>query len=225
MKIYVTRKSSNRKVGPIPVTTTSAVTCPDACPLKNAGCYADGGPLAILWRKVTAGTAGLEWKDFIKAVQAFKPGQLWRHNQAGDLPGHGDHLDPIKCSQLAFANTDRCGFTYTHYPVEKGNNERIIRAMNRKGFTVNVSLNSLTEVDRYTNNPKYKGLPLTTVLPVEYENEKFAYTPKGNRVIVCPAVNGTAKNCVECGLCAKANRKLPIGFPAHGNRKAQINAA
>ena len=51
-QVHTTIKSANRKVGPIPVTTTSATTCPDVCPFNNAnegGCYANGGPLAMHW--------------------------------------------------------------------------------------------------------------------------------------------------------------------------------
>jgi len=45
MKFHIVEKSSNRKTGPIPVTTSPVETCPTSCPLKNNGCYAEGGPL------------------------------------------------------------------------------------------------------------------------------------------------------------------------------------
>jgi hypothetical protein len=53
---HFTRKSQNRKTGPIPTTVTSADTCPDACPLKAKGCYAKGGPLAMHWRALLRNT-------------------------------------------------------------------------------------------------------------------------------------------------------------------------
>ena len=64
MKTQFTRVSRNRKVGPIPTTMTSAKACPESCPLKNAGCYADGGPTAINWQKVSAGESGDDWAAF-----------------------------------------------------------------------------------------------------------------------------------------------------------------
>ena len=38
--VHLTLKSRNAKVGPIPVSTSSAATCRDMCPLKAKGCYA-----------------------------------------------------------------------------------------------------------------------------------------------------------------------------------------
>ena len=74
--VHTTLKSANRKVGKIPVTTTSAATCPDACEFKRNGCYADGGPLAMHWAKVTRGERGDDWSGFIATVKSFKDGQL-----------------------------------------------------------------------------------------------------------------------------------------------------
>ncbi len=48
--VHLTSKSSNAKTGPIPVSTSTAAWCPDSCPLKGAGCYGNGGPLAIQWK-------------------------------------------------------------------------------------------------------------------------------------------------------------------------------
>ena len=69
--IQVTRKSRNSKTGDIPVTTTSEESCPHACPLKGNGCYAEGGPLAILWRKVTARKAGMAWDAAMSEIAAL----------------------------------------------------------------------------------------------------------------------------------------------------------
>lgn len=37
MNYYLTKVSKNRKVGPIPVATSSKATCPDSCPFRNGG--------------------------------------------------------------------------------------------------------------------------------------------------------------------------------------------
>jgi hypothetical protein len=91
--IQFTRVSRNVKTGPIPVTTTSEESCPHACPLKGNGCYAEAGPMAILWRKVTARKMGMAWDAAMSEIAALPKGTLWRHNQAGDLPGMGDAID------------------------------------------------------------------------------------------------------------------------------------
>ena len=40
---HLTKVSSNRKTGPIPVSTTTSDSCPPTCSLKGAGCYAEQG--------------------------------------------------------------------------------------------------------------------------------------------------------------------------------------
>lgn len=47
---HFTRVSGNAKCGPIPVTTTSADSCPPTCSFKGNGCYAESGPLAMHWK-------------------------------------------------------------------------------------------------------------------------------------------------------------------------------
>lgn len=55
---HFTRASGNVKTGPIPVTTTSADSCPPTCSFKGNGCYAESGPLALHWRAVSSGKRG-----------------------------------------------------------------------------------------------------------------------------------------------------------------------
>lgn len=79
-QIQFTRLSRNSKTGPMPVTTTSEETCASDCPLKYNGCFADSGPLALLWRKVTERKAGIAWSDAMASIKALPKGTLWRHN-------------------------------------------------------------------------------------------------------------------------------------------------
>ena len=220
-QVHTTIKSNNRKVGKIPVTTTSADTCPDACPFNNAnegGCYANGGPLAIHWAKVTSGERGDTWSGFITTVKSFKDGQLWRHNQAGDLAGDGKRLDAEANDQLADANTGKRGFTYTHYPVlTDKHNASVVKRMNEKGFVVNLSGNNLAHADALYD---LDIAPVTTVLPEAQTTNTV--TPKGRKVIVCPATIRDNVSCATCQLCAR-NRDAIIGFPAHGTSKRKAN--
>jgi len=63
---HITPKSKNAKVGKMAVTTSTATTCPSACPFKDNGCYADGYPLKGHWIKVTEGERGDDWPTFIR---------------------------------------------------------------------------------------------------------------------------------------------------------------
>ena len=113
--VHLTNVSGNRKVGPIKVTTTEKSSCPTECGVMDE-CYAGGGPLAIHWNKVGEGQRGDNWESFTKRVRRFHKNELWRHNQAGDLPPNEDgKLDEQKCEQLANAASHTNGWTYTHY--------------------------------------------------------------------------------------------------------------
>jgi hypothetical protein len=216
--IQVTRKSRNSKTGDIPVTTTSEETCAYACPLKANGCYAEAGPLAILWRKVTARKAGMAWDAAMSEIAALPQGTLWRHNQAGDLPGMGDDIDVAALAALVKANRGKRGFTYTHKPVAGGNGGAIAAA-NAMGFTVNLSANNLAHADELAAS---NVGPVVVVLPADAT--RATVTPQGRKVAICPATISDNVTCKTCGLCAITNRKAIIGFPAHGPSKRKASA-
>jgi hypothetical protein len=227
--VSLTLKSVNKKTGPIPVSTTGADTCPPACPLKNNGCYAENMPLRGRWQEVTDGTRkAANWSTFCDMIAALPAGQLWRHNQAGDLPGEGDAINLRELKQLVKANKGRRGFTYTHKPVTGntltaiGNNLAIDNA-NYAGFTINLSANNLTHADELV---ALDIAPVVTVLPSSIHGNVKVETPAGNRVVVCPATYRDDVTCKTCGLCQIADRKVIVGFPAHGisAKKADVIA-
>jgi hypothetical protein len=223
MKFNLTRRSYNRKTGPIPVSITSRASCPPRCPWYTKGCYANGGPLAIHWKK----TSG-NFTDFLKKVRELPDGQLWRHNQAGDLPGKGNKINSRDLDRIVKANWGKKGFTYTHKLV-LGNsitakrNRAYIFLANLTGFTINLSADSLEEADKMADL-KMNGVPIapvTVMLPSDFKGKKTK-TPRGRTVIVCPASLKTI-TCEKCMLCAVYNRKTIIGFPAHGSGKGYVD--
>ena len=197
------------------VTTSTATTCPTSCPFKSNGCYADSGPLKLHWDKVTEGERGDDWPTFIDKIKALPAGSKWRHNQAGDLPGDTKDLDDVKCVELAKANEGKRGFTYTHYDVlDNFQNAITVNMMNHLGFTVNVSANNLEHADQLCD---LDIAPVATVLPIEQTNNTV--TPKGRKVVVCPATYKDDVSCASCMLCEKWDRNVVVGFPAHGTSK------
>ena len=216
MKVHLTIKSANVKTGPIPVSTTERNSCPSDCAMR-AGCYADTGPLALHWRAVSEGKRGTDWDGFTAQIAALPEGQLWRHNQAGDLPVAGGTVDPVKLGQLVAANTGKRGFTYSHHR----DNESIqwIRHANHWGFTVNLSANNLQDADTLA---ALNAGPVVVVLPSD--QTKNTVTLAGRPVIVCPATIRENVSCASCQLCQR-QRKAIVGFPAHGTKKRVINIA
>jgi len=221
MRVHLARKSQNVKTGPIPVSTTEATTCPSSCPFKGNGCYASSGPLAIHWRRVSNHETGMEWGAFCGEIEKLPEGQLWRHNQAGDLPGEGDRIDAEALLDLVEANMGKRGFTYTHKPMT-ADNAAAVRQANDLGFTVNVSANNLPDADRLAS----LGVgPVVTVLPetVDGAATRTLRTPEGRTVVVCPATYRDDVSCATCGLCQRQRSSI-VGFPAHGSAKRKASA-
>jgi hypothetical protein len=211
--IHLTRASANAKTGPIPVSTSSRATCPSTCSFKGAGCYAENFPLSTHWNAVTAGR-GLPWADFVDEISRLKKGQLWRHNQAGDLAGQDDVIDVAALRQLTRANRGKKGFTYTHYPPTPAN-LKAIRAAVKGGFAVNLSADSLLDADRLAVH----GLPLVVVVPPGWREGK---TPAGHKVTLCPAQTMEYMTCAVCKLCANTERHAIVAFEAHGARRRTV---
>jgi hypothetical protein len=216
----LTLRSTNVKTGPIPVSTTTADTCAEDCPFREGACYARGGPLRIFWDAVTKKTKGKSWKGFCADVAAIPDKTLWRHNQAGDLPGDGVLLDRDAILMLVEANKGKKGFTYTHYTVAFEWNAAIIDEANYRGFTVNVSADSIEHADLLK---ELTTAPIVCVLPIDYP-DTGGKTPAGHRIVVCPATVRDDVNCMTCKLCASSVRKMIVGFRAHGCRARQADA-
>lgn len=212
--VHLSLKSSNVKTGPIPVSTTGKTTCPVDCAVRSA-CYAASGPLALHWNAVSSGARGTDWSGFVSAVASLPDGQLWRHNQAGDLPGDGHTVDPVALGELVRANQGKRGFTYSHY--RDAASLQWIRHANAWGFTVNLSANDLSDADTLADTG---AGPVVCVLPSHQTQNTV--TPKGRRVVVCPATQRDDVSCATCQLCQR-QRDVIVGFPAHGTRRRVID--
>ena len=197
--------SSNSKIGKIPATNSSRLTCPDSCPFKLNGCYAHAGYYTRLnWDKVTSGSRGVSWSDFLTSIKAIKPAQLWRHNVSGDLRptvNNNELIDSKALTQLATANSDSRGFTYTHY------------------LPSNLSANSVSQSIEYKK--AFPDLPVVTVAPSDIGNG--TRTIDGQKIVVCPATYKDNVTCKTCKLCSVSNRDCVVAFPAHGSQTNKAN--
>ena len=244
-RVSFTLKSANKKTGVIPVSMTEDSTCPLTCPFLKNGCYAKGGNIAMTWRRLSAHRFGLTWKQFCAAVAKLPPGQFWRHDQAGDLPGDGHEIDATALDALVHANMNKRGFTYTHYPVLDFDDASVrnidaVRRANEQGFTVNLSGNSLRHADelaalaiapvvvtltrQWERGSNRKGWTETLG---DYRARAIGHkTPAGRDIVVCPATYQDNVTCKTCQLCQR-QRDCIVGFPAHGagmNKAAAVAA-
>lgn len=224
MNYHITPSSRNAKTGAIPVSITGKQSCPDNCPLNNGnGCYAASGPLNLHWQKVTQGQRGTNIDGFASAISKLPNGQLWRHNQAGDLAHSDGYIDARHLGAIIKANKGKLGFTYTHHAIEYGqgdmaaHNRAMIKNANADGFTINLSGNNPAHADALL------ALDIGPVVTIVDEwkpgDSKTQQTPAGNPIVICPAVTADDMNCAQCGLCQVKDRKSIIGFPVHGTSK------
>ncbi len=203
----------------MPVSTSSAKTCPTTCPFLKTTCYADSGPLALHWKKVTDDERGVDFDEFVEAISNLPEGQLWRHNQAGDLPGTGNRINTMQLARLVLANRGKRGFTYTHKPVlNNPSNREVVAAANRDGFTINLSANNPDNADDLYD---LDIGPVTVVLPTDAPD--VAYTPAGRKIVTCPAQTRENVNCMKCQICANSKRNYIVGFLAHGVRARKMS--
>jgi hypothetical protein len=233
LKYLITAVSKNAKTGPIMVTTSPRVSCPPACPFMKNGCYAESGPLAYLWSGLDNTASGDSFvngkgkvtvashRELLTAIRKLLPGSLWRHNQAGDLPGSGNAIDAVALGEIVEANKGKRGFTYTHKPMTP-DTAQAVKDANAQGFTINLSANTLAHADELAD---LNIAPVAVVLPADHKGNTV--TPAGRKVVQCPAtLEGEAYanvSCATCKLCS-LQRDFIIGFPAHGGSKRKASA-
>lgn len=215
MKYHFIRESGNRKTGPIPVTYSERETCPESCPHYRSDCYAEDYYTRLSWDKVPQ--RGGELSALCESVAKLPAGQLWRMNVAGDLPGRGESVDPVALGQIVRANIGRRGFTYTH----KKSADAITWAKHATdwGFTVNLSADDAGEADILAD---LNSGPVVCIVPMDTPEK--TQTPGGRSIVVCPAQTRDHVTCESCGLCARANRAVIVGFRAHGSKAKQTDS-
>ena len=229
---HITPLSRNVKTGPMTVTRSStADTCPKSCPLLDAGCYDQAGNGGIHRRKVDSNAyKTLSVNEFFEAIPDFS--RRYRLNEGGDLWSGKttEHIDADLLKRFSGVNKHwrKTPIVYTHKPAVGKRAHWKIRKANRDAirganspYAINVSGESLSEVDEALGH----GLDCVVVLPMT-TGKGITRTPKGNKVVTCPATYNKTQ-CFTCGgkqgpLCARKGRDYAIGFPAHGASKKKL---
>lgn len=215
MRFLFVRTSTNIKIGPMPAVMASKQTCPTTCALRGAGCYAEHGPSAIHWNRLSAGDGGknaVSFEQLLHLIRALPKRIRWRYGTAGDLPpADADIL------ALADANAGRQAIVFTH-----GRRYETYREAARRGLHINVSADTPAQADAVLDAAP--DMSVVTVLPHDTGRGKLR-TPAGREIAVCPATYAKRVNCTTCNLCSgRRPRNVIVGFPAHGARKKVITA-
>lgn len=232
LKMLIFPTSYNAKTGNIIQSYSSRSTCPEKCPLKACGCYAEGYYTRKIWDRCdspndTRYVANEEQlrltlleatKQHLKGASNNSP-VLFRHNVAGDVAIEGTSvIDSSRINILAdaveYVNTlfpdSLKGYTYTHCTINK-DAASIIQDAASKGFLINASCETIQEV------VQAKALGINTVITsVSPDETKMALKASGIPSAQCPAQTHAGRNCDECRLCSR-DRKTTIIFGVHGS--------
>ncbi len=229
-RVNFTPRSEDPLLGPIPASRTIYVPRLDVMKALAAQYARAKGPLTqelVLRRylRFMPTAPSLSWDEFCERVALLPPGQLWRHNVQGDLPGDPLHfqVDAEPLEQLVHANRGKHGFTFSRFHPKFAQNAELIADANRQGFTINLEADSLTEADELL---RWKVAPV--VVRVPEDSPPFQGTRAGNKVVVCPQSHRRGVTCATCQLCAQAwNRRQDrdrdiVAFPIPGLKTADI---
>lgn len=226
---HFTPRSSNKKTGPIAVTTSSQNTCSPSCIFSAAnggGCYASTGPLKLHWDAVSKGERGGDFLHLQSSiVRAELPaGSLMRWNQAGDLPHLRGQLNwpLIQRLQAIFSAAKLRAFTYTHH-LQTEYNLMVVRDCNASGFTVNLSCDSETQAAARHK----EGFPSVCVVP--QGDQRRSWELDGVKFQTCPAQLRDGVTCADCQLCTRQlegenSRACVVAFRAHGTGAKKVSA-
>lgn len=242
MKMIFLKSSENAKTGDIMQSYSSKSSCPNRCPFKGSGCYAEGIRTVKTWERaddesdkrfvssqddLTLALLG----GVIEHIKEPENELLFRHNIAGDLAVRDtnnfnthEFLDIanaiIRANAVYLGGFGKVvkGFTYTHCELTEGD-KYVINIM-KNVITVNVSTDSPKEA----LEAKARGfnVAMTSINP--WEDIKLLKGSYGLTAVQCPAQTREGVTCKSCRLCAK-DREAIVVFGIHGAHKGKARKA
>lgn len=205
--VIVKEYSQNRKLGHklCSATMVAQATCPNTCPWRENGCYAETGPLGIHTHKLN--------KVTLSADEIIDNEAVGIKSLATDLPLRlhvvGDVTTDRQANVLADAISDKLSptWTYTHS----------WRMIDSDSFgKINVLASCETEND--VKIAQAKGYATALVLD-HFESDK-AYQSNGLTILPCPQQTRN-KTCASCKACWNTGKLrsagITIGFATHGS--------
>lgn len=223
--------TENRKLGPgTYVVTFSRDSCPPTCPLKGAGCYAEGGRLAIAWNRVTRGEAkhdgitrwaGSGFSDLASTMRRVVPsGTMLRLGDAGDPSWNGRLSRTLIRALGSLKRRGVSPVVYTHVDPTTPWNRAALQLASDLKVIVNVSHQGDLGLP-HVGDPER-----VTVVPEGYPWQRQGKR-EGNEagtIVRCPAETDPLMTCDRCRLCSRS-RGFAVGFTAHGSRRKSLSRA
>lgn len=225
--VLVVPRSQNRKLGSVAATYASQATCPGDCPFRNAGCYAEHGPLS--WA-VTNKLNRSRVKDPLRVAKLEAEG-IDKLPADRDLRLHvlGDCPTRESAAELGAA-ADRYVERGVAYDRRRGFHTPSVwaythawRKVSRKSWGRSISVLASCESADDVRRARRRGYAAAVVVD-EFESDR-AYEFGEFRLVPCPSQTRGA-TCDNCRLCFDDGRLkdagLVIGFAVHGSLKAKV---
>ena len=125
---------------------------------------------------------------------------------------------------MTAAKSSCASWAYTHH-THSGSLQKIRRLNAEYPAAVNLSADGPKDADRLVDS---ESGPVVVVWPETDPTWKTARTPKGRRVVRCPAEWRKDLTCATCGngrpLCARKDRDYLVGFTPHGTYSGKVLA-
>lgn len=225
--------TSNRKLGASCwVVTFSRDTCPDSCPLRGAGCYAEAGPLRLHWDRVSRGAAkadkwtrwageGLMTLCRALEIAPFRYGDTLRLGDAGDPIGSELHQRFVKTLRDLKGRGVRI-ILYSHADFKAPILARAASALAAEGIALNESRHGTEGLPSPLERPSVTTVA-RDVWATGSEIRRLSDDERPVSIRRCPAEYADTA-CTRCGWCADATRRFVVGFTAHGTQKRKVEA-
>lgn len=221
-RVSVVERSRDAKLsagGQVSATWAPQTTCPQDCPLLDAGCYAEVGHAGFTTRRLNAnvGTASPEALALEEAeliVDTLSGTRKLRVHVVGDCATPEAATTIAMAMELHEQKHGQPAWTYTHawrdVPKDAWLDARVL-----------ASVHSVAEAD----DARHRGYATALTTPAHPSNKLYAIG--GLTVVPCPAqfkYGGTrVVTCEHCTLCQSPEvlqaEGLVVGFePDHGTR-------
>lgn len=224
--VSVVEKSGDTKLsktGNVSATWASQASCPNSCPLKTNGCYAEAGRAALSTRRLNERTdaSALTGRALTLEIARQEAAEILKLSGRRKLRVHavGDCTDNdtagiVGSAMVAHeAKHGKAAWTYTHAAAD-------IDQAAWNGARVLASCQSVDEVRRFRS----KGYGTALIVPPHPTNKIYDY--QGERVIPCPAQLNKAVTCEFCTLCQRPDflrdNKLSVGFEPDRGTAAKV---
>ncbi len=210
--MYAVLHSKNSKVGDVAATYAPiSKTCPASCPLRDNGCYAQGGNVGFKVRRTEEYSADLDG-DTVAILEGDEIADMARHAPAGHalrIHVSGDATTSFRAKQMARGAA--------HWPGKVWSYTHAWRDVPRERWGV-VSILASCESTHQANEALDAGYAAALVVE-DHPPDGRAFTVGRLKLIPCPSQTRGVK-CTDCRLCWNDDLLLrqhaAITFAAHG---------